>query len=237
MALILLTAVCVLALAMALTLSGCGAADGGSAGEVDEIDQLPQVTGVTAAYTSGYVDMALTIPEGWRWEAVQSGQTEGIHFWKEDDRTLDFTLLCWREGYGICATGVSSQELILPSGLTLWQYTEQMSDGLWVNLCFEGVPGSYVLTTTGDIMPADTWEACREELLSILDTAQLGRGVMTEQQAIDAASAVYDDAYDMAYGSFNVKTGVWTVRFSTATAGSVSDVLTVTPDGTVKIGN
>lgn len=236
MALILLAAVCVLALAMALTLSGCGGQTGGTEGDVDEMEDLPQVSGVTAAYTSGYVDMALTIPEGWRWEAVQpDDQTEGVRFWKEDDRTLDFTLLCWTQDFGLCATGVSSQEVILPSGLTLWQYTEKIGDTLWVNLCVQDTPGSYVLQPTSSIT-AETWEACREELLSILNTAQFGRGIMTEQQAIDAASAVYGEMYDMAYGSFDVKTGVWTVRFSRGTTGTAAQIFTVSASGAVSAG-
>lgn len=117
LSLIVLAAICVLALAAVTSLSGCSAKapDNDPTGSIDAPDTTPAVTGETATYTSGYVDMALTIPEGWQWEAVQrSGTTtEGIRFWKTDDKALDFELLCWRNGYGICGTGVISEELTL----------------------------------------------------------------------------------------------------------------------------
>lgn len=236
--LILLGAVCMVVLVLALSLPGCAShpqddptgtpsTDGGQ-------PVAEPLTGDTAEYTSGYVDIAMTIPEGWRWEAVQTRDaTEGIHFWKEADRALDFRLLCWTQGYGICGTGVTSEELTLPSGQKLWQHTEEMEGGLWLNLVFSDVPGSYVLQPVGETIDGAAWEAGREEVLTILNTVQLGRGSMTEQQAIDAASTVYSGAYDMAYGSYDVKRGVWTVRFSAGTPGNTAAGFTVAPDGTV----
>ena len=134
LSLIVLAAICVLALAAVTSLSGCSAKapDNDPTGSIDAPDPPPAVTGETATYTSGYVDMALTIPEGWQWEAVQrSGTTtEGIRFWKTDDKALDFELLCWRNGYGICGTGVISEELTLSGGQKVWQHTEESDDGL-----------------------------------------------------------------------------------------------------------
>ena len=98
LSLIVLAAICVLALAAVTSLSGCStkAPDNDPTGSIDSPDPAPAVTGETATYTSGYVDIALTIPEGWQWEAVQrSGTTtEGIRFWKTDNKALDFELLC-----------------------------------------------------------------------------------------------------------------------------------------------
>lgn len=234
--LILLSAACVLTLTLALTLSGCAVQDDDPTGAPSTNggqSAAKPLTGETAEYTNGYVDMAITIPEGWRWEAVQtSGQTEGIRFWKDGDKALDFELFCWTEGYGICGTGVTSEELTLPGGATLWEHTEEMGGTLWLNLYFTGTPGSYVLQPT-DTITKETWEGCRSEVLAILDTAQFGRGVMTEQQAIEAAAPQVEGAYDMAYGSFDVKSGVWTVRFSRGTTGAKAQAFTVSPGGTV----
>ena len=134
LSLIVLAAICVLALAAVTSLSGCStkAPDNDPTGSIDSPDPAPAVTGETATYTSGYVDIALTIPEGWQWEAVQrSGTTtEGIRFWKTDDKALDFELLCWRNGYGICGTDVTSEELTLSGGQKVWQHTEESDDGL-----------------------------------------------------------------------------------------------------------
>lgn len=237
--LILLSAACSLTLTLALTLTGCSHRGDDPTGTPPSAGGQPAagleaITGETAEYTSGYVDIAMTIPDGWRWEAVQTRDaTEGIHFWKEADRALDFRLLCWTQGYGICGTGVTSEEVTLPSGQKLWQHTEEMKSGLWLNIVFSDVPGSYVLQPTGEAIDGTAWEAGREEVLAILDTVQLGRGSMTEQQAIDAAAAQYAGEYAMAYGSFDVKSGTWTVRFSTGETGSTAAVLTVSPDGLV----
>ena len=118
--LILLAAVCALALAAVTSLSGC-AADAPAndpTGNIDTPEPQPTVTGETAVYTSGYVDIALTIPEGWQWESVQdkSMGTEGIRFWKTDDKAAAFRLFCWRNGYGLCGTDLVSKELTLSNG-------------------------------------------------------------------------------------------------------------------------
>lgn len=236
--LILLSAACILTLTLALTLTGCSHRGNDPTGTPpveggQPVEGLEAVTGETAEYTNGYVDMAITIPEGWRWEAVQThDQTEGIRFWKEDDRALDFELFCWTDGYGICGTGVTSEEIALPGGATLWEHTEEIEGALWLSLCFMETPGSYVLQPT-DTITRETWDACRSEVLSILDTAQFGRGIMTEQQAIDAAAEQYAGEYAMAYGHFDVKSGAWTVRFSTGETGSTAAAYTVAANGTV----
>lgn len=213
--LILLTAVCALALAAVTTLSGCTVKQTGDdpTGSIDAPE--PAVTGESAEYTSGYVDIALTIPEGWQWESVQDKElsTEGIRFWKTDDKALDFQLLCWRNGYGICGTGVTSQELTLSGGQMVCQHTETENDGLWLDLCFENVPGDYVCQPTGGTMDKAAWDGCRDEVLAILGTAQFGRDAMTQQAAIAASQHYYDGPYDEIYARYDVKTGSWTVTF------------------------
>ena len=236
LSLILLAAVCVLALAAVTSLSGCSAQEPANdpTGSIDAPDPAPAVTGETATYTSGYVDIALTIPEGWQWEAVQrSGTTtEGIRFWKTGDKALDFELLCWRNGYGICGTDVTSEELTLSGGQKVWQHTEEGDDSLWLNLYFENVPGDYVCAPRGTFTQAD-WDGCRDEVLAILGTAQFGRDAMTEQAAIDAAAAQYGGEYAQAYGRYDVATGCWTVTFSKGAMGQNSDSFTVSPQGGV----
>ena len=231
--LILLAAVCALALAAVTSLSGC-AADAPAndpTGNIDTPEPQPTVTGETAVYTSGYVDIALTIPEGWQWESVQdkSMGTEGIRFRKTDDKAVSFELLCWRNGYGICGTGVTSEELTLSGGQKLWQHTEENDGSLWLNLYFEHTPGDYVCAPTGT-MTKETWDSCRDEVLAILNTAQFGRDAMTEQAAIAASQHFYDGPYDETYGRYDVKTGSWTVTFVEDQRPTAS--IDIKPDGT-----
>ena len=236
--LILLAAVCALALAAVTSLSGC-AADAPAndpTGTIDTPEPQPAVTGETAEYTSGYVDMALTIPEGWQWESVQdkSMGTEGIRFRKTDDKAVSFELLCWRNGYGICGTGVTSEEITLSGGQKLWQHTEENDGSLWLNLYFESTPGDYVCAPTGT-MTKETWDSCRDEVLAILNTAQFGREAMTEQEATDIAKAKYDGECDMTYARYDVHNGSWTVTFTKGAMGQSSVSVVVKPDGTASL--
>ena len=233
LSLILLAAVCALALAAVTSLSGCAAQDPANdpTGTTDPPEPVPVITGEAATYTSGYVDMALTIPEGWQWEAVQrqGTTTEGIRFWKTDNRALNFELLCWRNGYGICGTGVTSEELTLSGGQMVWQHTEENNGNLWLNLSFEKTPGDYVCAPVGTLTK-ETWDSCRDEVLAILGTAQFGRDAMTEQEAIDVAKTQYDGPYNEAYGRYDIKTGVWTVTFVEGQRPTAS--IDIKPDGT-----
>ena len=237
--LVLLAAACALALAAVMMLTGCGVkeSDSGPTGDVTPDPAVDSPTGEIVSETSGERVLAPAVAEGWKKEAEQdkSGGTEGVRFWCPDDKALDFRLLCWTKGFGMCGTGVTSQELTLPGGQTVWEYTEEGTDGLWLNICFVGTPGDYVLQPAGGTLDRDTWEACRDTLLAILDTARFGRNAMTEQQAIDAASAAYDGQYDMAYGRYDVADGTWTVTFNRSVVGQEqkSARFSVSPDGKV----
>lgn len=234
--LILLAAACLLALAAVTALSGCVAKPAFS-DPTGGVTTPASPTGQSAVYTSGNVDMALTIPEGWQWEAVQDKElsAEGIRFRKTDDKAVSFELLCWRNGYGICGTGVTSTELTLSGGQKVWQHTEERQGSVWVNIAFVGMPGDYVCMIDDDgTMDSAVWDGCRDEVLAILGTAQLGRGILTEQQAIDLAAAQYDGTYDMAWGRYDVKTGCWAVMFSKgAMGGGNAAVRYVDNDGAV----
>ena len=227
----------ILALACALTLMACGKKDDDNKNDPTPAPD-PQPAATTAEFTHGYVDMALDLPEGWSWEQVSdpgSDKTEGIRFYKTDDPTVSYTLLCWTGGYGICGTGVTSEEITLANGMKVWQNTEEdTQQGIMVmaDISFEDVPGSYVAAPS-DTMTTEVWNANRDELLSILGTAQIGRKSVTQQAAIDAAKAQYTSEYDEVYATYDVTAGAWTVSFSKAAAGAKTDRLVVDAAGKV----
>ena len=208
----------VLALACALSLMACGKKDDDNKPDPDSGPQ-PQPTVTTAEFTHGYVDMALELPEGWSWETVSDNgtdKTEGIRFYKTDDPTVSYTLLCWTGGYGICGTGVTTEEITLANGMKVWQYTEEDTEKgtmVMADISFADTPGSYVVSPS-DTMTTEVWNANRDELLSILGTAQIGRKSVAMQAAIDAAKAQYTGEYDQVYASYDVTAGAWTVSFS-----------------------
>lgn len=226
----------ILALACALSLMACGKKNNDTPDPTPAPEPKPAVT--TAEFTHGYVDMALQLPEGWSWETVSdngSDKTEGIRFYKTADTAVSYTLLCWTGGYGICGTGVTSEELTLANGMKVWQHTEQDTEKgtmVMADIFFEDAPGSYVASPS-DTMTTEVWNANRDELLSILGTVQLGHKSVTMQAAMDAAKAQYTGEYDQVYATYDVTSGAWTVSFSKSAAGAKTDRLVVDAAGKV----
>ena len=228
---------CFLALCCAALLGACEWSAVPLEGDKPPVGSPPEpqeITGQLAEYTAGHVDMALTIPDGWAWETVEEDGQAGLRFRKTDDGAVSFRLTCWLDGYGICGTGVTSTELTLSGGQRVWQHTEAAGDNVWVNIAFQDTPGSYVCMPDDDgVMGSAAWDGCRDEVLAILGTAQIGRGILTEQQAIELAAAQYDGAYAMAWGRYDVKTGCWSVVFSEDSSGGNTVTRNVDSDGTV----
>ena len=117
--------VCLLALCAAV-LTACGhpvatlPLEGGEPA-VSPAPEPWEITGQLAEYTGGHVDMALTIPDGWTWETLEEDGQAGLRFRKTEDPAVDFRLTCWTVGYGICGTGVTTEELTLSGGQQVWK--------------------------------------------------------------------------------------------------------------------
>lgn len=193
-----------------------------------------QKKGVLAEYENGYISMKLTLPEGWDWqEDPAEDGTEGILFWDGEKPDQRFRLSAWPDGFGMCGTGVDFSEVTLASGA---QLTEAREEDRWIILIFDGVPGSYTVRPQGGTVNSTVWDAkWREQILTILDTAELGGDAMTEDEAIAKAAEVFSGDYDAAYGSYDLKTGVWTVRFF---AGEQeTGRVTVDAEGNAVVGN
>ena len=193
-----------------------------------------QAKGTLAEYENGFISMRLTLPEGWDWqEDPAEDGTEGILFWDGEKPDQRFRLSAWPDGFGMCGTGVDFSEVTLASGAKL---TEAREGDRWIVLIFDGVPGSYTVRPQGGTLNSTVWDAkWREQILTILDTAELGGDAMTEDEAIAKAAEVFSGDYDAAYGSYDLRTGVWTVRFFAGEqeAGRV----TVDAEGNAVVGN
>lgn len=190
-----------------------------------------QEKGTLAEYENGYISMKLTLPEGWDWQTdpAEDG-TEGILFWDGEKPDQRFRLSAWPNVFAMCGTGVDFSEVTLASGA---QLTEAREGDRWIVLIFDGVPGSYTVRPQGGTMNSAVWDAkWRERVLTILDTSQLSGDAMTEDEAIAKAAEVFSGDYDAAYGSYDLKTGVWTVRF-VEKEQEIARV-TVDPEGTAE---
>ena len=187
--------------------------------------------GTLAEYENGYISLKLTLPEGWDWqEDPAEDGTEGILFWDGEKPDQRFRLSAWPDGFGMCGTGVDFSEVTLASGAKL---TEAREGDRWLILIFDGVPGSYTVQPQGGTMNSAVWDVkWRDKILTILDTAELGGDAMTEDEAIGKAAEVFSGDYDAADGSYDLRTGVWTVRFEKEKQ-EVARV-TVDPEGTAE---
>ena len=193
-----------------------------------------QAKGTLAEYENGYISMKLTLPEGWDWqEDPAEDGTEGILFWDGEKPDQRFRLSAWPNVFAMCGTGVDFSDVTLASGAKL---TEAREGDRWIVLIFDGVPGSYTVRPQGGTLNSTVWDAkWREQILTILDTAELGGDALTEDEAIAKAAEVFSGDYDAAYGSYDLRTGVWTVRFFAGEqeAGRV----TVDAEGNAVVGN
>lgn len=220
---------CLLALCCAALLGACEWSAVPLEGDKPPVGSPPEpqeITGQLAEYTEGNVDVALTIPDGWWWEMLEEDGQSGLRFGKTGERSVAFRLTCWPEGYGICGTGVTSTELTLSGGQMVWQHTEEIGENIWVNIAFQDTPGSYVcMPDPSGVMDSAAWDACRDTVLAILGTAQIGRGILTEQEAVELAKTKYDGDYDTAWGRYDVTTGCWAVTFSQSTLGGGNAVI------------
>lgn len=130
---------CFLALCCAALLAACEWSAVPLEGDKPPVDSPPEpteITGQLAEYTEGNVDVALTIPDGWWWETLEEEGQSGLRFGKTGERSVAFRLTCWLDGYGICGTGVTEQDLTLSGGQRVWQYTEGGQSTVWVNIAF-----------------------------------------------------------------------------------------------------
>lgn len=193
-----------------------------------------QAKGTLVEYENGYISMKLTLPEGWDWqEDPAEDGTEGILFWDGEKPDQRFRLSAWPDVFGMCGTGVDFSEVTLASGAKL---TEAREGDRWIVLIFDGVPGSYTVRPQGGTLNSTVWDAkWREQILTILDTAELGGDALTEDEAIAKAAEVFSGDYDAAYGSYDLRTGVWSVRFF---AGEQeTGRVTVDAEGNAVVGN
>ena len=190
-----------------------------------------QAKGTLAEYENGYISMKLTLPEGWDWqEDPAEDGTEGILFWDGEKPDQRFRLSAWPNVFAMCGTGVDFSDVTLASGA---QLTEAREGDRWIVLIFDGVPGSYTVRPQGGTLNSTVWDAkWREQILTILDTVELGGDALTEDEAIAKAAEVFSGDYDAADGSYDLRTGVWTVRFLEKEQESAR--VTVDPEGTAE---
>lgn len=189
-----------------------------------------------------HMNMSLKLPESWEYAYsgfgifnqeihVQPADVVGIHFWPKEEPDAIFMLNFYRYGLALCGTGAEYEPFELENGLAGTVRRETFSGGsLSLYYIFEGLPGDYAMETLLD--PAD-WEEWGEKALEILSTAQLGKGYLTEAEAIAAAEEVCTVEHNMARGWFDADTGCWEVNFSLKDTVGGDQTVTIDAEGSI----
>ena len=205
----------------------------------------PTPAAITAQFSYGYANMALTLPAGWAYTAdiyelrltdsgaaqpLPSGTYPSITFWPEADETVKTRLSFYPEDFGMCGTGVTFEDVTLADGLTAAKATATGNGHRSVTLIYRGTPGAYAATCYCEDGQWQTWGSA---ILDILGGAALGQGIVGETEAVAAAGG--PDAAgcdpDATIARFDYLTGNWTVTFADG-AGKTLQTVTVAADGT-----
>ena len=129
----------------------------------------------------GSVQFSLSLPQTWDYEirsvTIYDTTTDAIVFWNiaypEDTFTLAYAPML-----GICGTGVTIEEITLPSGnLSGWKYTETLHPDekywLFVTLSDPDVAVQGNLLQLDTTLPLADWAALESDFDTILNTIRL----------------------------------------------------------------
>lgn len=186
-----------------------------------------------AKLTRSCANIALFLPEGWKYAEVNDDGRFGLKFWPEAEPGVSAVLWYWTNTFGMCGTGVTFETVALPSGLTATRATEESSSGSMYDLIYRDTPGSYV----GECFTSKTmWDKYGAVISDIFGTAVLGQGNLSASEAVrasESACAMECDS-DRTRAVFDYLSGAWTVTLVSAD-GKTSKTAVISPDGTAEV--
>ncbi len=142
--------------------------------------------------------MSLEIPPGWESKVYSIDETDdetdgetddkiddetgwedewfGIGFWPSGKPEYEVIAKYYFDRIGICGTGVTSEEVQFPSGLSGTKYTEGMDGEMWMNFFYrvdyEGSLGSLGSLMADASMEKSAWNTYEDEILDILGSME-----------------------------------------------------------------
>lgn len=225
-------------------------------GEIEDF-QHSQIEMLTAEYHYQYANMLLQLPADWEYEIVPAEQMEensnrtfGIRFWPMADLDFQLELFYWMDGIGLCATGVTIEKIDFDNKMAATKFTETIDGKLWITIVYQNLPGTYVVSGT---VPEKLWEKYEETLMEILESTELGKGNLTQEEVVEIAleawigeismpEEVYktwkDEKefagfYDRVRATFQCEDGRWKVEFYLSDTNDKQQVVWIDAEGTV----
>lgn len=170
---------------------------------------------IAVEYSYEYANMRLDLPTDWGYDimtAEESVDYFGIQFWPNDEPAMTINLSYHINGIGLCGTGVTFEEISFENGLTAIKCTEGTDDRFWIFLIYHDTPGAYAVECSTS---KDLWSKYENDIMSILESVEIGKDVLSESEAIEVAKTECTISYDVARAYFDHVNGLWSIRFST----------------------
>lgn len=162
----------------------------------------------TAAWQEGGTSIVLSLPEDWAWGPIEQNADElpdgGIRFFPADDPTAD-TVVRFSSGFGVCGTGLETEQITLDSGNKVTSYAW---DGEIPSLYrFDEAPGDYLAELSLD---GEQREQYFDTVMQILGAAQLGGDVIRASTAV-VLTGFSEDEGTRILPEYDMERGVWVV--------------------------
>lgn len=210
--------------------------------------QLPEPEGAAETelvkYELNYINMSLELPEGWGYAYAGVGvdgggihaepaDTVGIRFWPdaaEDSGGGALALYFYRDLFGVCGTGLQTQDVSFDSGLTGSMGTYD-NGTLWDFISFYDTPGSYVVINEG---AENWWDEYAGQAMAILNSIRVGEGLLAQSEAEEIAKTVCTVEYDQIRPVFDGDSGEWEICFYKSSVAGGGQTVWVSSDGEIR---
>jgi len=163
----------------------------------------------TAEWIGGNASIVLSLPADWAWGTIEEKADEmpdgGIRFFPEDDPEAD-TVVRFTNGFGVCGTDLTTEEITLPGGTVIRSYN--WGDGEPSLYKFSDAPGDYLAELSLDDKQREQYF---DTVMQILSTAKIGGDVIRASTAI-VLTGFSEDEGTRILPEYDIERGVWVVE-------------------------
>ena len=198
-------------------------------GEYEHIRE--QSTRTVKVDLTAYANIEIELPDGWEYEIVEYTDDCyqcGVRFWPGDRQEGKIGLYYFPQGFGVCGTGLETEEMTLQNGnvVTVGYY-----DGS-ENWCFASLGNDYA-ACAGE--GTEAWpEAEWGTALEIVCLAKLNQGVISREDALKQilAEGLLEQELDLYRADFDAVEGIWKFTFYENSWSNPVQTVRVAWDGT-----
>lgn len=197
----------------------------------------------TVEYSYQYANMKLELPVEWEYK-IMTGEGDadnsttneyannfGIRFWPKAQPSMTIDFRYHANGIGLCGTGVTFEDISFKNGLTATKCTEGTNNSYWFFLIYRDVPGDYAVEC---YTSKDLWSQYESTIMSILESVEIGKNILSETEAIEIAKVECTVSYDTVRTHFDYTNGVWQIHFSTNDLSGADQIIWIDAQGDIQ---